>query len=472
MHERRQIRVEGIVQGVGFRPFVYALATANGLGGFVLNNSTGVLIELEGDRKDLERFLRDLREQAPPQAWIQKVVCDTIPARGEERFTIAPSRDGEERRGCIAPDVAVCDECLKELFDPADRRHRYPFISCTNCGPRFTIIGQVPYDREHTTMAAFPLCGECEREYHDPGSRRFHAQANACPRCGPAVRLLGPGGVEVYDADPIAAAARLLRSGAILVLKGLGGYHLACNALDGEAVAGLRRRKKREEKPFALMAGDIRTVEQFCFLTGGEKALLRSPQRPVVLLRKNGRNPVAPGVAPGQKYLGWMLPYTPLHCLLLADAGLPLVMTSGNVSEEPIACEDADALQRLGGIADYFLAHNRQIRQRCDDSVTRTFADREVIIRRSRGYAPRPVALPRRFAQHTLACGAHLKNTFCLGKDRYAFLSHHIGDLENYETLASFIDTIEKFTALFAIRPSLVAHDLHPDYLSDRKSVV
>jgi hydrogenase maturation protein HypF len=358
--------------------------------------------------------------------------------------------------------------CLRELFDPADRRHRYPFISCTNCGPRFTIIGQVPYDREHTTMAAFPLCGECEREYHDPGSRRFHAQANACPRCGPAVRLRGPGGAEVHDVDPIAAAARLLRSGAILALKGLGGYHLACNALDGEAVAGLRRRKKREEKPFALMAGDIRTVEQFCFLTGGEKALLRSPQRPVVLLRKSGRNPVAPGVAPGQKYLGWMLPYTPLHCLLLADAGLPLVMTSGNVSEEPIACEDADALQRLGGIADYFLAHNRQIRQRCDDSVTRTFADREVIIRRSRGYAPRPVALSRRFAQHTLACGAHLKNTFCLGKDRYAFLSHHIGDLENYETLASFIDTIEEFTALFAIRPSLVAHDLHPDYLSSK----
>jgi hydrogenase maturation protein HypF len=468
VNERRQIHVEGIVQGVGFRPFIYALATENGLGGFVLNDSTGVLIELEGDRKALGRFLRDLREQAPPQAWIQKIVCDTIPARGEERFTIAPSRDGEGRRACLAPDIAVCDECLRELFDPADRRHRYPFINCTNCGPRFTIIRKVPYDREHTTMAAFPTCWECEREYHDPTSRRFHAQANACSHCGPAVRLLGPDGLEVHDPDPVSAAARRLRSGAILALKGLGGYHLACNALDEDAVASLRRRKKREEKPFALMAGDIRTIERFCFLEEGEKVLLRSPERPIVLLHKSDRHSIAHGIAPGQKYLGWMLPYTPLHWLLSVDAGLPLVMTSGNVSEEPIVCQDADALQRLNGIADYFLAHNRQIHQRCDDSVIRKFADREVMIRRSRGYAPRPIALPRRFVQDTLACGAHLKNTFCLGKDRHAFLSHHIGDLENYETLSSFIDTIEKFKALFDIQPSLVAHDLHPDYLSSK----
>jgi len=271
VNERRQIQVEGIVQGIGFRPFIYALATENGLGGFVLNNSAGVLIELEGDRKALDRFLRDLREQAPTQASIQNIVCDTIPSRGEERFTIVPSRGGEERRACIAPDLAICDACLSELFDPANRRYRYPFINCTNCGPRFTILRTVPYDREHTTMAAFPMCWECEREYHDPTSRRFHAQANACSRCGPAVRLVGPGGSEVHDPDPVAAAARLLRSGAILALKGLGGYHLACNALDEDTVTTLRRRKKREEKPFALMAGDIQTINLFCFLEDGEK---------------------------------------------------------------------------------------------------------------------------------------------------------------------------------------------------------
>jgi hydrogenase maturation protein HypF len=468
VNERRQIQVEGIVQGVGFRPFIYGLATENGLGGFVLNNSTGVLIELEGDRKALDRFLRDLRAQAPSQSRIQKIVCDTIPSRGEAHFTIAPSRDGEERRACIAPDVALCEECLRELFDAANRRHRYPFINCTNCGPRFTIIRKVPYDREHTTMAAFPMCWECEREYHDPPSRRFHAQANACSRCGPTVRLIGPDGAEMHDPDPVSAAARLLRSGAILALKGLGGYHLACNALDEDAVARLRRRKKREGKPFALMAGDLQTIERFCFLNEGEKILLRSSERPIVLLRKKDRNPLAHGVAPGQKYLGWMLPYTPLHYLLSVDSGLPLVMTSGNVSEEPIVCQDLDALHRLSGIADYFLAHNRPIYQRCDDSVIRKFDEREVILRRSRGYAPRPLALPRRFVQETLACGAHLKNTFCLGKDHQAFLSHHIGDLENYETLTSFIDTIEKFKALFAIQPSLIAHDLHPDYLSSK----
>ncbi|MEW6297465.1 MAG: carbamoyltransferase HypF [Thermodesulfobacteriota bacterium] len=468
MHERYRIRVEGIVQGVGFRPFIYALATAHGLGGFVSNNSAGVLIEVEGDRQALDRFLRNLREQAPPQASIQSVRCDTLPPWGEKHFTIAPSRDGGERWACVAPDLATCDECLGELFDPTNRRYRYPFINCTNCGPRFTIIRAVPYDRERTTMAAFPMCRECEHEYHDPASRRFHAQANACARCGPAVRLIRPDGSEVDDPDPVSAAARLLRAGTILALKGLGGYHLACDALNEDAVATLRRRKRREEKPFALMAADVQTVERFCCLEEGEKALLQSAERPIVLLRTGDRDAVAPSVAPRQKYLGWMLPYTPLHSLLLADAGLPLVMTSGNVSEEPIVYHDADALRRLHGIADYLLTHNRAIHTRCDDSVVRRFANQEVIVRRSRGYAPRPIALPRPFAQHTLACGAHLKNTFCLGKDRQAFVSPHIGDLENYDTLTAFIDAIERCKALLDVQPSVVAHDLHPEYLSSK----
>jgi hydrogenase maturation protein HypF len=468
VNERRQIHVEGLVQGVGFRPFIHALATENGLGGFVLNNSMGVVIELEGDRKALERFLRDLRDQAPSPASIQNIVCNTIPVRGEEHFTIASSRVTENLRAFISPDRAVCDKCRRELFDPSNRRHRYPFINCTNCGPRFTIIRKVPYDREHTTMAVFPMCSECQREYHDPTSRRFHAQANACFRCGPKVRLIHSDGSEVNDTDPVSAAARLLRSGATLALKGLGGYHLACNALDEDAVANLRRRKKREGKPFALMAGNIQTIERFCLVREGEKLLLAGPERPIVLLQKRDQTEIAHGIAPEQKYLGWMLPYAPLHCLLVADSRLPLVMTSGNVSEEPIAYSDSDALQRLTGIADYFLLHNREIHTRCDDSVIREFDSREVIVRRSRGYAPRPIALSPRFAQHTLACGAHLKNTFCLGKDHQAFLSHHIGDLENYETLTSFIDTIEKFKSFFDIQPSLIAYDLHPDYVSSK----
>lgn len=468
MNERRQIHVEGIVQGVGFRPFVYALATESGLGGFVLNNGAGVVIELEGNAGDLDRFLKALREQAPPQVSIDKILCDAIPPRGEENFAIVPSRDEPERRAFISPDRAICDKCLKELFDASDRRYRYPFINCVNCGPRFTIIRKVPYDRERTTMVAFPMCPACEREYHDPMDRRFHAEATACPRCGPEVRLVGPDGSSVNDLDPLSAATSLLRRGAILALKGLGGYHLACDALDEDAVASLRRRKKREDKPFALMGRDAQTIERFCWLDEGERLLLSSAKRPIVLLRKRDLNGIARDVAPGQKYFGWMLPYTPLHYLLMADPELPLVMTSGNVSEGPIAYQDSEALRCLSGIADYFLVNNREIHTRCDDSVTRKFDKREMIIRRSRGYAPTPIALGQRFVQGTLACGVHLKNTFCLGKERHAFLSHHIGDLENYETLNSFIDGIERFKSFFNIQPTLVAHDLHPDYVSSK----
>ncbi|MGB7948130.1 MAG: carbamoyltransferase HypF, partial [Candidatus Binatia bacterium] len=368
----------------------------------------------------------------------------------------------------VSPDTPTCADCLTELFDPTDRRYRYPFINCTHCGPRFTIIKEVPYDRERTTMGAFEMCGDCAREFHDPADRRFHAQPNACPQCGPRVRLLDANRHEIPDGDPISHAARLLRQGAVLAVKGLGGYHIACNALDTDAVGRLRRRKHREEKPFALMARDLEAVKQLCLVSDEEETLLYSSARPIVLLRKRANMQIAGGVAPGQRQLGVMLPYTPLHHLLLADADAPLVMTSGNLSEEPIAYMDDDALRRLGEIADYFVVHDRDIHMRCDDSVARTIGNRELLIRRSRGYAPQPIAVAAPFVEPVLACGAHLKNTFCLGKGRHAFMSHHIGDLENYETFNSFVSGIEHFKNLLDIEPSVVAHDLHPDYLSTK----
>jgi hydrogenase maturation protein HypF len=471
MNERRHITVEGIVQGVGFRPFVYGLARKNGLAGFVLNDTAGVTIELEGEPPALESFLTHLREQPPPLARIKNIDCRIIQLKGEATFNIVASQSEEERSALISPDTPTCDDCLEELFDPADRRYRYPFINCTNCGPRFTIIKDVPYDRERTTMAVFEMCAECAGEFHNPADRRFHAQPNACPQCGPRVCLLDAHRHEILDGEPISHAARLLRQGAVLAVKGIGGYHLACNALDHDAVRRLRAKKHREEKPFALMARDLRAVKQLCLVSNEEEILLRSCARPIVLLRKHDRIQVAEAVAPGQRRLGLMLPYTPLHHLLLADADVPLVMTSGNLSEEPIAYKDDDALRRLGKIADHFLVHDREIHMRCDDSVARTIGKQELLIRRSRGYAPEPIAVAVPFVQPVLACGAHLKNTFCLGKERHAFMSHHIGDLENYETWDSFGTGIEHFKNLFAIEPSVIVHDLHPQYLSTKYAV-
>ncbi|HEU4343830.1 MAG TPA: carbamoyltransferase HypF [Candidatus Binatia bacterium] len=468
MIERRHITVEGIVQGVGLRPFVYGLAVKNGLRGFVLNDTSGVTIEAEGEPPALDNFLRSLREQAPPLARVERIACEVIRPKGEVTFSIADSQVEEERRVLISPDIPTCEECLSELFDPADRRYRYPFINCTNCGPRFTIAKDVPYDRARTTMAAFTMCGDCGREYHDPANRRFHAQPNACWRCGPRVRLLDAKGREVLGDEAVSHAVRLLRHGAIIALKGLGGYHLACNAFDAAAVRRLRAGKHREDKPFAVMAQHIQAVKQLCFVSAKEEQHLRSPERPIVLLRKRDFVVIADAVAPGYRCLGVMLPYTPLHHLLLSDAGVTLVMTSGNLSEEPIAFEDEEALGRLAPIADYFLAHDREIRVRCDDSVTRVIDDQELIVRRSRGYAPQPIPMAAPFVRPVLACGAHLKNSFCLGKERYAFMSHHIGDLENYQTVNSFARGIEHFEHIFAIRPAVVAHDLHPDYLSTR----
>ncbi len=468
--ERRAIRVRGIVQGVGFRPFIYALARRHGLAGYVLNDSDGVRIEVEGAPDALQRFVDGIRADAPALALVEAVAWEPLAPAGDSAFRIVHSQAGSQRHALISPDVALCAQCLAELFDPADRRHRYPFINCTNCGPRFTITRAVPYDRAMTTMASFRMCADCQREYEDPADRRFHAQPNACPVCGPRVRLTDRNGHELPLGadDPIAETARLLRAGAIVAIKGLGGYHLACDPFDAEAVHALRSRKVRQDKPFALMARDVAQVRQLCAVEPQEEALLASLPRPIVLLRRGGEREVAEAVAPRQKTLGVMLAYTPLHHLLLHDAGVPLVMTSGNRSDEPIAYGDDEALAQLGHIADYFLVHDRAIHMRCDDSVTRVALGETYPSRRSRGYAPAPLPLPEPCSRHILACGAELKNTFCVAKDDHVFLSHHIGDLENYETLRSFREGIEHYCQLFDVRPALVAYDLHPEYLSTK----
>ncbi|WP_273889416.1 carbamoyltransferase HypF [Rubrobacter naiadicus] len=460
--------MRGIVQGVGFRPFVYALARRCALSGFVRNDAGGVYIEAEGAPEALERFVRELREEAPPLAEVEAVAWRSLPVRGERGFRIEESRGGEERTALVSPDVATCGECLRELFDPADRRHRYPFTNCTDCGPRFTITLSVPYDRAATTMARFTMCPECRREYEDPSNRRFHAQPNACPVCGPRVRLLDASGTEVEAEDPIREAARALRSGRIVAVKGLGGYHLACDPFDERAVRTLRARKVRQDKPFALMARDITQARGLCRISPEEAGLLISPARPIVLLERLRGCGIAEDVAPRQNTLGVMLAYTPLHHLLLDDAGIPLVMTSGNLSDEPIAYRDEDALERLCGVADLFLTHDRPIHTRCDDSVVRVFRGEVYTIRRSRGYAPRPLPVTQGFSRPLLACGGELKSTFCLARGSHAFMSHHIGDLENYETLRSFEEGVEHYCRLFDVRPELVVYDLHPEYLSTK----
>jgi hydrogenase maturation protein HypF len=462
------VRVEGIVQGVGFRPFVHALARRLGLAGLVGNDAGGVFVEVEGSAETVERFLEALAAEAPPLAVIERVTATPLEPTGVAGFAIAPSLAGGDRQTLVSPDTATCADCLRELADPADRRYRYPFINCTNCGPRFTIVRDVPYDRPATTMAAFELCADCAREYGDPADRRFHAQPVCCPACGPSLALLDRRAVPA-DGDPLAGAAARLRDGAVVAVKGLGGYHLAADAGSEPAVAALRARKHREDKPFAVMVADLEAARRLCEVGPAEEAMLASSRRPIVLLRRRAEGAaVAAPVAPGNRSLGVMLPYTPLHHLLLAEVGRPIVLTSGNVSDEPIAYQDAEALERLGGIADWFLVHDRPIHVRADDSVVRTFGGRELPLRRSRGFAPQPLALPWPFPRHVLACGAELKHTFCLAKGGHAFLSHHIGDLENYETYRSFTEGVAHFRRLFDVDPEVVAHDLHPEYLSTK----
>jgi hydrogenase maturation protein HypF len=470
---RARVRVEGIVQGVGFRPFVHALAGRLGLAGLVGNDAGGVFVEVEGAAETVERFLQALAAEAPPLAVIERVTATRLAPTGAEGFAIAPSRAGGERQALVSPDTATCADCLAELADPADRRYRYPFINCTNCGPRFTIVRDVPYDRPATTMAAFAMCPDCAREYHDPADRRFHAQPVCCPACGPSLALVDREG-RPAGGGPLAGAAARLRAGSVVAVKGLGGYHLAADAASEPAVAALRARKHREDKPFAVMVADLDGARALGEVGPVVAAMLASPRRPIVLLARRppeGRAAVAVSVAPGNRSLGVMLPYTPLHHLLLAAVGRPIVLTSGNVSDEPIAYRDAEALERLGGIADWFLVHDRPIHVRADDSVVRAFRGRELPLRRSRGFAPQPLGLPWPFPRHVLACGAELKHTFCLAKDGRAFVSHHIGDLENYETFRSFTEGVEHFRRLFAVTPQVVAHDLHPEYLSTKYAV-
>jgi len=470
---RVSVQTEGIVQGVGFRPFIYDLALRHELTGWVLNDERGVLIEVEGEADRVASFISDL-SAPPPLAVVERTRVSYFPPTGYTGFEIRTSVGGHERFALISPDMALCGDCWRELFDPWDRRFRYPFINCTNCGPRFTIIADIPYDRAKTTMAPFQMCPDCSREYHDPEDRRFHAQPNACPVCGPQVRLLDTAGGAVASADPIRETITLLSAGKIVAIKGLGGFHLACDAAQEGGVARLRGRKYREDKPFALMCRDTEVIGRLCVVDDASRELLMSKERPIVILPRRVDAAVAPSVAPGQATLGVMLPYAPLHHLLLSDEadGLTsLVMTSGNRGDEPIAYLDAEAVTRLGGIADAFLVHNREIHTRCDDSVVKPFRGKETFVRRARGFVPFPIRLQRRLqraGKSVLACGAELKNTFCLTKGNYAFLSHHIGDLENFETMRSFEEGITLLTCLFQIEPEAVVHDLHPDYLSTR----
>jgi hydrogenase maturation protein HypF len=461
---RVRVRVDGVVQGVGFRPYVHRLATGLALGGVVGNDARGVLIEVEGDPRLVAAFLERLRSEAPPLASISRVEHEEVTARGEREFRIAASQPGSAET-LVSPDVATCADCLAELADPTDRRYRYPFINCTNCGPRYTIITAVPYDRPYTTMAGFTMCAACAAEYHDPADRRFHAQPVCCPACGPQLRL------DTTDADPVIGAAQLLDEGRVVAIKGLGGYHLAVDAANEQAVATLRGRKQREEKPFAVLVADLDQAAALAELDAQEAALLTDPARPIVLVRRRAGGSIAPSVAPGNRWLGLMLPYTPVHHLLSAQLGRPFVLTSGNLSDEPIAYRDEEAFARLHQVADAFLTHDRPIHIRTDDSVVRVTAGRPGPIRRSRGYVPRPVDLPWAFPRPVLACGAELKSTVCLAKGRLAFLSHHIGDLEHYEVYASFVEAIRHLGALFDIAPQAVAHDLHPEYLSTKHAL-
>jgi len=459
-----RISVRGVVQGVGFRPFIYQLATRHNLRGWVRNTSGDVKIEVEGEGGDIEKFLKGLRDETPPAARIEEITAAAGSTAGYKKFEILESAAEEGKYQLVSPDIATCPECLKEIFDPGDRRYRYPFTNCTNCGPRFTIIADIPYDRPKTTMRSFKMCPDCAREYSDPLDRRFHAQPNACPECGPRLELVDARGNKVECDDIIKETAGLLREGKIVAIKGLGGFLLACDATSGRAVNRLRKRKNRPAKPLAVMTATIEEARKHCEISEEEEKLMKSPGSPIVLMKWKKDSKITEAAAPGLKYLGVMLPYTPLHHLLLRETGLSLIMTSGNLSEEPIAADNDEALRRLGGIADYFLRHDRDIYARYDDSVMIVENDTPRFVRRARGYAPYPVHLPYRSRQ-ILACGAEEKNTFCLTRDNHAFISQHIGEMENMETLEHFENTIGLYRKLFRIKPEIIACDMHPEYL-------
>lgn len=466
MTVRKRIEVEGIVQGVGFRPFVFNLAESLGLAGFVLNHTRGVSIEVEGDGGAVRQFAERLTGQAPPLAHIISAAEMDMEPLGDAKFVIKKSGKGGDKSALITPDSDVCPDCLAEMLDPADRRYRYPFINCVNCGPRFTIVTGVPYDRPCTTMNRFEMCPACRAEYENPADRRFHAQPIACPACGPSLSIMDENFEPISPANPLAEAARLLRNGMIVAVKGIGGYHLAVDATNEEAVMRLRRRKHRDEKPFAVMFPDQETMQEFAAPTEGELALVASKPHPITLVAKKDAAAL-PGIAPGNRFLGAMLPYTPLHHLLFREGAFrALVMTSANVSDDPIVFTEDEAAVTLSGIADAYLVHDRPIHTRADDSIERPMAHGPVILRRARGYTPIPVLLDREYPT-TLGVGGELKNTFCLIKGDRAFISQHIGDLKHDTVYSSFADLVERFKELAGVdRVEAVAHDLHPDYLS------
>jgi hydrogenase maturation protein HypF len=468
---RQRIRVCGVVQGVGFRPHVHRLATALGLSGFVGNDTEGVFVEVEGPTDAVERFGSRLVAEAPPMALIEGVEVRPLDLLGDHGFRIVDSKETSGAVTLLPPDVAVCDDCLAELVDPGDRRHRYPFINCTNCGPRFTITRRLPYDRPNTTMAGFPLCAECARQYHDPGDRRFHAQPLACPVCGPRLWFEGSDGSLVNGSDAaLAETQRALADGQVVAIKGIGGYHLACDATNGRAVDELRRRKHRPDKPLAVMVADLEAAERLAHLDPVACGLLTSPQRPIVLVDRRPATPLAPSVAPGSPQLGLLLPYSPLHHLLFApvpgtDAPVPgpLVMTSGNLTDEPICHDDVDARARLGEIADAWLVHDRPIHMPCDDSVVRVEGGGELPVRRARGFAPLPVRLPFDSAP-LLATGGEMKNTFCLATGRHAWVSQHLGDVGSLETVQAYERALDLFARCYQVTPTRSAADAHPGY--------
>lgn len=464
---RARVKVRGAVQGVGFRPFIYRLATDLGLAGFVKNSPAGVLIEVEGTRSQLDGFLAAIEREKPACASIQGLESSFLDPAGFTGFEIRASDAAGTRTALVLPDIAACRDCIEEVFDARNRRHLYPFTNCTNCGPRFTIIEALPYDRPNTTMRDFEMCGRCRAEYEDPQDRRFHAQPNACPNCGPHLELWGPDGTRLSTHHAaLVDAVDAIRSGRVVAVKGLGGFHLIVSACDDDAVRRLRRRKHRDEKPFALMYPDLESVESDCEVGEVERRLLLSPECPIVLLRRRDCVP-ASEIAPGNPYLGVMLPYTPLHHLLMRLLGSSVVATSGNVADEPICIDHRDALSRLAGIADLFLVHNRPITRHADDSVVRVMMGRQMVLRRARGYAPLPLQL-RGIAPRILAVGAHLKNTVAASVGTDVFISQHIGDLENAESLRAFEGVIAGFEVLYDLQPVAMACDAHPDYLSSR----
>ncbi len=480
MTTRLRVIIRGAVQGVGFRPFVYRLATEMGLPGWVLNSTQGVFLEVEGSAAELETFLLRIEREKPPRSFIQSLEYSFLDPVGYATFEIRHSDGSGDKTALVLPDIATCSDCVREIFDSTNRRYRYPFTNCTNCGPRFTIIEALPYDRPNTTMKRFVMCDECRTEYEDPRDRRFHAQPNACPRCGPHLELWDAGGkVLASHHDALLEAAEAIRRGWIVAVKGLGGFHLLVEARNEEAVVRLRQRKHREEKPFALMYPTLELIKEHCEVSELEERLLLSPESPIVLLRRKSAisHPslaVAPSVAPGNPYLGIMLPYTPLHHLLMAELGFPVVATSGNLSDEPICTDEQEALRRLAGIADLFLVHDRPIARHVDDSVVRVVMGRELVLRRARGYAPLPVttcgvlhqSVSEDVASSILAVGGHLKNTIAVSVGPQVFVSQHIGDLETAEAFEAFQRVIESFRRLYSLRLSAVACDAHPDYLS------